>query len=63
MPIFLKYINVSSFAYDKQSNVDQGIILVCRATSTHLECRFKTPILLPSNRLSINMAHSFNILQ
>lgn len=27
-PIFLKYINVSSFAYDKQSNVDQGIILV-----------------------------------
>lgn len=46
-PIFLKYINVSSFAYDKQSNVDQGIILVWRAASTHSECRFKTPISLP----------------
>lgn len=60
MPISLKCTNAPSFAYDKQSNVDQGIVLVCGATSTYLECRLKTPILLLSNSLSINMAHSSN---
>lgn len=33
MPIFVKCINAASFANDKQTNIDQGIILDCKAVS------------------------------
>lgn len=56
----LRYINISSFAYDKQPNVDQGIILVCRATSTNLECRFKNTCFI--THYQFTMGHYFDNL-